>query len=150
VALADVSLRGGARAAPAAAHEPLDLARLTGRWDELVARLHAEGKRVLASALEHALPATVTAGGELALELEEPNEFIARAIETGRQDVVAALQEWFPQVGAVRLRQDPAKAVTPPTRLTDEMVRNDRLAALRKRDPALGAAIDALDLDVIE
>jgi hypothetical protein len=30
------------------------------------------------------------------------------------------------------------------------MVRNDRLAALRKRDPTLGAAIDALDLDVIE
>jgi hypothetical protein len=30
------------------------------------------------------------------------------------------------------------------------MVRTDRLNALRRRDPILGAAIDALDLDVIE
>jgi hypothetical protein len=133
-----------------APREALDLARLTARWDELVARLHAEGKRVLASALEHALPATVTAAGEVTLELDEPNEFMARAIESGRQDVVSALQHRFPQVRSVRLRLDPDRAATPPARLTDEMVRNDRLAALRKRDPTLGAAIDALDLDVIE
>lgn len=152
VVLADVSLRAAPRAAPAAARgqDALDLARLTGRWDELVARLHSEGKRVLASALEHALPVAVTASGEVAVELEEPNEFMARALEKDRQEVVAALQHWFPQVRQLRIRQDPERAATPPTRLTDEMVRSDRLAALRKRDPTLGAAIDALDLDVIE
>jgi hypothetical protein len=30
------------------------------------------------------------------------------------------------------------------------MVRADRLSALKKRDPILGAAIEELDLDVIE
>jgi hypothetical protein len=30
------------------------------------------------------------------------------------------------------------------------MVRSERLAALRKHDPTLGAAIDALDLDVVD
>jgi len=30
------------------------------------------------------------------------------------------------------------------------MVRADRLNALRRRDPILGGAIDALDLDVVE
>jgi DNA polymerase III subunit gamma/tau len=150
VALADVSLRTAPRAAPAAARESLDVTRVTGCWDELVGRLHSEGKRVLASALEHALPVTVTAAGEVTLELDEPNEFMARAIESGRQDVVAALRHRFDQVRSVKLRHDPERAAAPPTRVTDEMVRNDRLAALRKRDPTLGAAIDALDLDVIE
>jgi hypothetical protein len=30
------------------------------------------------------------------------------------------------------------------------MVRADRIAALRKKDPVLRAAIDALDLDVVD
>jgi hypothetical protein len=30
------------------------------------------------------------------------------------------------------------------------MVRTDRLNALRRRDPVLGAAIDALDLDLAD
>jgi DNA polymerase-3 subunit gamma/tau len=156
-ALADVALQTApvAIAPPLAAPQPplreaLDLPRLTGKWDELVAHVRAEGKRVLASALEHALPVTVTAAGEVTLELDEPNEFMTRAIETGRQEVAVALQQWFAQVRSVRLRHDPERAVTPPARLTDEMVRSDRLAALRKRDPTLGAAIDALDLDVLE
>jgi hypothetical protein len=33
--------------------------------------------------------------------------------------------------------------------MTVESVRSDTLAALRKRDPLLDAAIDALDLDLI-
>jgi hypothetical protein len=36
------------------------------------------------------------------------------------------------------------------TRLTDEVVRSERLASLRERDPLLGAAIDALDLELLE
>jgi hypothetical protein len=40
--------------------------------------------------------------------------------------------------------------VAPPARLTDEMARSERLLALRKRDPVLGAAIDALDLDLAD
>ena len=44
-----------------------------------------------------------------------------------------------------------SKAVTvPPKRLTDEMVRAERIAALKKRDPVLSAAIDALDLEVAD
>ena len=130
--------------------EPLEVNRLAGRWDELLAQIRGEGKRVLASALEHAMPVAVTATGDVTVELEEPNEFIGRAIETGKADVLAALRHWFPDVRSIRLRQDPERAAAPPARVTDEMVRTDRLNALRKRDPILGAAIDALDLDVVE
>ena len=38
----------------------------------------------------------------------------------------------------------------PQKRLTDEDVKAQKLEALRKRDPILSAAIDALDLEVID
>ncbi|HEV8235519.1 MAG TPA: DNA polymerase III subunit gamma/tau [Gemmatimonadaceae bacterium] len=132
------------------AREPLDVNRLTGRWDELVAQLRADGKRMLASALEHALPIAVTASGDITIELDATHEYLAPAVESGRADIIAALRERFPEARSVRLRQDPERAVVAPARVTDEMVRKDRLNALRKRDPILGAAIDTLDLDVIE
>ena len=96
------------------------------------------------------MPVAVTAAGDLTIELDEPNEFLARAVESGKSDIASALRQWFPDTTTVRLRQDPERAATAPTRVTNEMVRKDRLNALRKRDPILGAAIDALDLDVIE
>src|SRR5690242_76494 len=48
--------------------EPFELARVTGRWDDLLAKVRAEGKRVLASALGHALPVAVTGAGDLTIE----------------------------------------------------------------------------------
>jgi len=135
---------------PAGAMEPFDIARVSGRWDDLVTRLRGDGKRVLSSALAHALPVSVTSGGDLTIELDEPNDFFSQAIESGRSDVAATLRQWFSDVRTVRLRQNPEHASAAPTRVTDEMVRTDRLNALRRRDPVLGAAIDALDLDVID
>ena len=105
---------------------------------------------MLASALEHALPVAVTSTGEVSIELDEPNEFLARAVESGKPDIVAVMRRWFPDARTVRLRQDPERSVVAPTRVTNEMVRTERLNSLRKRDPILGAAIDALDLDVVE
>jgi len=135
---------------PAGAMEPFDIARVSDRWDDLVTRLRGDGKRVLSSALAHALPVSVTSGGDLTIELDEPNDFFSQAIESGRSDVAATLRQWFSDVRTVRLRQNPEHASAAPTRVTDEMVRTDRLNALRRRDPVLGAAIDALDLDVID
>ena len=149
--LADVRAPApSAPTAPPAVREPFDIARVSGRWDELVAKLRGDGKRVLSSALTHALPVSVTGGGDLTIELDEPNEFLAQAIESGRSEIAAALRQWFSDARTVRLRQNPEHASAAPTRVTDEMVRTDRLNALRKRDPILGAAIDALDLDVID
>jgi len=135
---------------PLGSAEPLEVNRVAGRWDDLLAHLRGDGKRVLTSALEHALPVAVTAAGDVTIELDEPNEFLARAIDAGRPDILTALRRWFPGARSIRLKQDPERASVPPARVTDEMVRADRLNSLRKRDPILGAAIDALDLDVVE
>ena len=35
-------------------------------------------------------------------------------------------------------------------RLTDEQIRAERITAMRAKDPALGAAIDALDLELLD
>ena len=59
------------------------------------------------------------------------------------------LREWFPAVQRIVVRAAEGGGA-PPARLTDEMVRAERLATLRKKDPVLDAAIDALDLDIAD
>lgn len=129
--------------------EPLELSKVTGRWDDLVERLRG-GKPMLASALEHASPVAVTVNGVVTIELDESNDIFAHAITTGRAEIAGALSEWFSGIERVELRRDEAVATAPPKRLTDDMVRAERIASLKKRDPVLRAAIDALDLDVVD
>src|SRR5205085_5254815 len=81
-----------ARQSLGAAPAPLDLARVAGRWDALVAQVRSDGKRVLASTLEHALPVAATAAGDLTIELDEPNEFLSPAVESGQSDIAATLR----------------------------------------------------------
>jgi DNA polymerase-3 subunit gamma/tau len=130
--------------------ETLELAKIVGRWDDLVERMRSNGKPMLATALMHASAVAVTADGIVAIELDEPNDIYAHAINTGRNDVVAALAEWFDGITRADLRRHDATPAAPPKRLTDEMVRAERIASLKRRDPVLSAAIDALDLDVAD
>jgi DNA polymerase-3 subunit gamma/tau len=140
-----------APAAKPAGGEPLEVSKLTGKWDALIERLRDNGKPMLATALAHASPVAVTAGGVITIELDEPNDIYAHAVSTARGEIAAALREWFNGVDRVELRRDEGAAPPPPPkRLTEEMVRAERIAALRKRDPVLGAAIDALDLEVAD
>jgi DNA polymerase-3 subunit gamma/tau len=126
-----------------------DLNQLVERWDDVVARVRAAGKSVAANALEHASPTAVNAGGDVTLALDEGNPIYEQAIDAVKSEVVAAMREWFPGVQRLVVRA-PAGASTPPARLTDEMVRSERIAALRRKDPVLDAAIDALDLDLAD
>ena len=123
---------------------------LTGRWDALVARLRQGGKTLIATALEHATPSVVTARGDITVALDEANDFYAKAIQNGGADIVAILREWFSPVERVQLEGAPRQPATPPKRLTDEDVKTQKLEALKKRDPILNAAIEALDLEVID
>jgi DNA polymerase-3 subunit gamma/tau len=129
--------------------EPLDLDKVTAMWDEMVERVRAT-KPMLAAALSHAMPAAVNAAGVVTIEPDEPNDIYIHAINTSRPEIVAMLRERFPGVERVEIRRDEQAAAAPPKRLTDEMVRAERVAALRKRDPLLDAAIEALDLDVAD
>jgi DNA polymerase III subunit gamma/tau len=126
-----------------------DLNHIVERWDDVVGLMRAAGKSVAATALEHAAPATVNASGDVTVALDEANPIYEQAIEAVKADLVTALRGWFPGVRRLLVRS-PEGASTPPTRLTDEMVRSERIAVLRRKDPVLDAAIDALDLDLAD
>ena len=91
----------------------------------------------------------MNARGEVTVALDESNPIYEQAIEAVKAELAQQLQRWFPGVQRVAVRPAGGTAA-PPTRLTDEMVRSERIAALRRRDPVLGAAIDALDLDLVD
>jgi DNA polymerase III subunit gamma/tau len=128
---------------------PPEVKDLVAAWDDLVAALRASGKAVLASAVEQALPVTTTAQGVVTLEVEGGNDFIAHALKQNKADLLASLRARFPAITELRLKAEGGSDAAP-QRLTSEMVRLQKLTALKKNDPVLGAAIEALDLDVVE
>ncbi len=128
----------------------IDVNRLTERWDALVDRMRGLEQPMLATALSHASPIAVTASGVVTIELDEPNDFYAHSITNGRGELLAELRKWFSNVERIELRRDASAPAAPPKRMTDEMVRVERLTALKKRDPLLRAAIEALDLEVAD
>jgi len=131
---------------------PLDINALTGRWDELLELLKTQGKpNILLAALRHSHPSAVNARGDVMIELDEPNDIYDRAVNDGRGDVLNILRGWFAGVERVHLKRDAAaQPAAPPKRLTHEMVRAERVASLRKGNPLLDAAIDTLDLDLVD
>ena len=128
---------------------PLELSKLTGVWDDLVERIRST-KPMLATALAHASPVAVNAAGVVTIELDEPNDIYAHALTSGRGEVLSVLRERFAGVQRVDVRRDDTVVAQPQKRLTDEMVRAERVESLRRRDPLLQAAIEALDLDVAD
>jgi hypothetical protein len=131
------------------AAEPPEVNRVAERWEALVSALRAAGKSVAATALEHAEPVAINARGELTIALEEANPIYEQALDATKTEIANALRQWFGGVQRVAVRRATGTGA-PPTRMTDEMVRNERIGALRRRDPVLGAAIDALDLDLAD
>jgi DNA polymerase-3 subunit gamma/tau len=130
------------------AKQPLDLNRLAEHWDDVVERVRASGRGMVASALNEATPGAVTAGGVVTISVT--SDALADALQSGSEAILAALQGIFDGVErvAVQSMTDPQAVARP--RLTAENVIADRVATLRKRDPLLNAAIDALDLRLIE
>ena len=126
-----------------------DVSRVVERWDDVVARVRGLGKSVAATALAHAAPIAVTAKGDVTIALDEANPIYEQALEKEKGEIGQLLREFFPGIQRVAIRAAAASAA-PPTRLTDEMVRAERLTAMRRKDPVLDRAIDTLDLDLAD
>ena len=126
-----------------------DLNLLVERWDALVSAMRATGNSLAATALEHATPVAVNGKGEVTVALDESNPIYEQALGKDEKGVTNALRTLFPGVQRVVMRAA-SGASTPPVRMTDEMVRTERLTAMRRRDPVLDRAIDALDLDLAD
>ena len=129
----------------------IDANALTERWDDVVNQLRAQGRNMLATALSETTPVAVSASGAVTIQLDAPDEIKSQALESGKADILAAIQAFFSGTERVNIRANASgKPAAAPQRITDESVRADRVTALRKKDPILGAAVDALDLDLVE
>ena len=123
-----------------------DLNAVAGAWDDIVAGVRRE-RPFIATLLEQALPISTTGSGVLVLQVDAP------AVQEGLDRKVHrdGRSRWVAGSRACRnSRCDWLVMRSPPPRLTDEMVRSERIAALRRKDPVLDAAIDALDLDLAD
>jgi DNA polymerase-3 subunit gamma/tau len=129
-----------------------DINLLTERWDDVVAAAR-EARPFLGTALERASPSAVNARGEVLLSLDVPDEIAEQAIINGSDEIARAIARYCDGVTRVRLLHRsgaPAEPAAPSRRYTAEEVRVERIANLKRRDPTLSAAIDALDLELIE
>ena len=134
--------------APAGAGAPPDLNVLVERWDAVTATVRAAGRGILAAALEHVNPVAVSGGGVVTVEVGDGAS--APVVEAGQADILAALRATF--AGVQRLVVRATAHAEPPAarRVTAESVKTDRTSTLRRKDPTLNAAIDALDLDLVD
>jgi DNA polymerase-3 subunit gamma/tau len=133
---------------PAAAR-PAPARGLEAQCGDIVAKLRGPSP-MLAAALDHAKPVGMTDEGDLTIRLDEANDVFQRKIEGGRDQIVVALREVVGVGRSVRLMQGAEVPAAPPKRLTQETLKTEEVARLRRSDALLGAAIDALDLELMD
>ncbi len=131
--------------------EPVTLDALAGRWSDVLIKLRGDGRGVLAAALENARPVAVSPRGEIMLEIDGANVHYREPIVSGSGDVLAAVGAFFTGAAklAVRVAENGQGAATP-RRLTEDGVRTERLAKLRRRDQVLDVAVEVLDLELLD
>jgi DNA polymerase III subunit gamma/tau len=124
-----------------------DLNAVAGIWDDMVAAVRRD-RPFIATLLEQSLPVSTNANGMLVLQVEAPS--VQEGLAAKMTETIAVMNGWLAglQKLTVRMAGD-SVAAGPAPRMTVETVRSETLAALRKRDPVLNAAIDALDLDLV-
>jgi DNA polymerase-3 subunit gamma/tau len=120
---------------------------LLAAWPDLVAAARGQG-RFLGDALAAARPALVEPPS-LVLEVPGRNPIHAEALGRHRDVVERLLSEAVGAPVQVTL-SDNVSPGERSRRLTDSEARAERLRLLKGRDPALEAAADALDLEVLE
>ncbi|HZS61337.1 MAG TPA: DNA polymerase III subunit gamma/tau [Gemmatimonadaceae bacterium] len=122
-----------------------------GKWSDVVSRLRGASP-MLAAALDHANLVGMSQEGELTIRLEEANEVFQRKIEGGRDQILAAAREVFGRAKSLKLAQGASSAEppAPPKRLTQEILKTEEVARLRRSDALLDKAIDALDLELMD
>jgi hypothetical protein len=104
---------------------------------------------MLAALLEVALPVASSTGGVLTLQVESVS--VADGISSKAHDAIHALGtriEGLKRIVVKTAAEGGASA--PAERMTVEKLKSSTLAALRKSNPVLGAAIETLDLDLVD
>jgi DNA polymerase-3 subunit gamma/tau len=132
--------------APKGALLPLEINRVVEHWEAVVDGIVRDGRALLGAALGHATPTAVAASGTVTLTVDA--EAQAELIVQQEAAIVAALRKRFDNVA--RLNVKAAASDAAPRRLNEHAVKADRMAMLRKQSRLLDAAVDALDLELLD
>jgi hypothetical protein len=120
---------------------------LAEQWGGVAIALRERGRNALGSIVEHAMPVAASASGLLTLEVSDAAS--QHALEAGADEVLSVVRMLWPGVTRLALKNaDDAPAT--PRRMTADAVRADRTVRLQRSDAVLGAAIEALDLELLD
>src|SRR6059036_646964 len=131
----------------------LTVDRLRALWPRIV-----DDARTKSPMLGALLQVTEVAGvdaGAVTIRLLDTNAVHAEGLERQREALSQLVARYL--TGPVRIKLEGAegggsreRSAPRPTRLTEEGARAERLKTLRAQDPTLNAAVDALDLELLE
>ncbi len=127
---------------------PLTLDRLRSLWPRIIEDARRE-KPMLGAVLPAVEPTAIT-GTTVGVRVLDPVH--AEGLERQREVLAQLVGRYVSE--PVRIKLEGAgsgeRSAPRPGRLTEQGVRAERLEALRARDPDLDAAVDALDLELLE
>ena len=129
---------------------PLTLDRLRALWPRIVD--DARAKSPMLGALLQVTEIAGVDAGTVTIRLLDTNAVHAEGLERQRDALAQLVGRYLAK--PVRIQLDgvgSGELSTPrPGRLTEEGARAERLKTLRAQDPSLNAAVDALDLELLE
>jgi len=129
----------------------LSLETLRSAWPEILAAA-ADRSRLLGQALGATTP-VAAAGGEIRLSAGADQGMLIEGVRRQIGAVEELLSTRFLEPVKVRLvvedRPEDAPAA-PPKRMTNEVLRAERLERIRRMDPALDTAANELDLEIVD
>jgi hypothetical protein len=126
-----------------------DLETVKGTWDGFRTAVRRE-KPVLATFVDKASPASITSAGALLLDV--PDVQARESLQARINDLSALARAQFNGIRQVLIRESAGsiEPVEAAARMTPSSIRSETMAALRKRNPMLNAAIDELDLELLD
>ena len=125
--------------------QPLDLNRMAERWDDIVAELRSAGRGKVAQLMDESTPAGVSASGVVTLDAE--TDLTLHGIAENELAILDALRKHFGGVTKLSMR---LAGSTPRRRYDPDSVKAERVETLRQSDPLLAAAIETLDLELLD
>lgn len=109
---------------------------------------------MLAQAVERLVPLAVAPNGAITLGYDPLDDTFAQAVEKSRGDVLTAVKAVFEGLTAIRLTPHTPTATAPSrdttTRMTADDVQRQRTEQMASRHALLGAAVKALDLELLD
>jgi hypothetical protein len=121
---------------------------LVEKWDEVTATLRGD-RPTLGPFFDQTTPTAISGAGVLTIRIEDAAG--GEALDLAKSSMLATIQSLYPAIERIVIaRPDGAPAPKGVRRVTEEEIKEQKMASLRKRDPVLGAAIDALDLELLD